>query len=231
MTPAVAAPSRARRRPRARGRPAAADSAALPGHLLDAAQQVFVDHGYARATMDAIARAAGVTRKTLYARWPNKAEVMREVVNRLLDAALAPSGAAASQAAPADPRRLLLEVGRELGEVSSSPQVAGLNRLILAEAARLPELARLFVDLYERAIDKVGAVLTLLRAQGHLPGITDLRAAATLFIEMTASVPRLRAMLGLPPARAQLDAQVRVAVDLFIAGYGGKATRTSSSGA
>ena len=46
--------------------------------------------GYARATMDAIAKAAGASRKTIYARYANKAEVLTAVVNRLLDTALAP---------------------------------------------------------------------------------------------------------------------------------------------
>jgi TetR/AcrR family transcriptional regulator, mexJK operon transcriptional repressor len=210
---------------RTQGRPSAADAAALPQHLLDAALQVFIESGYARASMDAIARAAGTSRKTLYARHANKAEVLAAVVGRLLDSALAPHQVHAAQSASHDPREVLLQIARELADLSSSPQVGGLNRLMLAEAPQVPVLARLFADLYERAIDSVSVALNLLHAEGHLPGLDDVRVTATLFIEMSASVPRLRAMLGQPLSRAQIDHQAQAAVDLLLAACGVRTRR------
>lgn len=208
---------------RTQGRPSAADAAALPQRLLDAALQVFIESGYARASMEAIAGAAGVSRKTLYARHANKAEVLAAVVGRLIEDALAPHEAQTTHSGSHDPQDLLLQIARELASLSSSPQVAGLNRLILAEAAQVPVLARLFADLYERAIDSVSVALNMLRAEGHLPRLKDVRLAATLFIEMSASVPRLRAMLGQPLSRGQIDAQAQAAVDLLMAAYGTRA--------
>jgi len=87
----------------------------------DAAQSVFIELGYARTTMDSIARAAGASRKTLYARYANKAEMLTAVVNRLLDAALAPHEAPpAAEPAPREPRALLLQLSHELS--SSRPR-------------------------------------------------------------------------------------------------------------
>lgn len=205
---------------RSQGRPSAAEAAALPLRLLDAALLVFTESGYARASMDAIARAAGISRKTLYARYANKAEVLAAVVGRLLDSALGPPPTRAAHTATHDPRALLLALAQDLARLSSSPQVAGLNRLILAEAAHVPALARLFADIYERAIDAVNAVLVGLRDAGHLSRLDDVRMAATLFIEMSASVPRLRAMLGQPMSSPQIDLQARAAADLLMAAYG-----------
>lgn len=213
-SPAAAGVSR-----RPQGRPSAADAAALPHQLLDAALQVFIERGYARASMDAVARTAGVSRKTLYARYASKAEVLTAVVNRLLESSLGPSQPAVVSNSQFDPRQALLALSRELANLSSSGSVAGLNRLILAEAPHVPVLARLFADVYERAIDAVSTVLIQLRDAGHLHGLDDVRLAATLFIEMSASVPRLRAMLGQPMPRVQMDAQTRAAVDLFMSAY------------
>lgn len=204
---------------RTQGRPSAAEAAALPQRLLDAGLQVFTEHGYARASMDAIARTAGISRKTLYARYASKAEVLAAVVDRLLDSSLGPNPPA-QRTSNHDPRQSLLTLARELASLSSSAPAAGLNRLILAEAAHVPVLARLFADIYERAIDAVSAVLIRLRDAGQLRGLDDVRLAATLFIEMSASVPRLRAVLGQPMSRLQIDAQAQAAVDMVMGAYG-----------
>src|SRR5438270_1881577 len=49
--------------------------------ILDAAQKLFADHGYAATTMEAIAGAAGVATDTVYATFRNKAGVLRELLN------------------------------------------------------------------------------------------------------------------------------------------------------
>jgi AcrR family transcriptional regulator len=205
---------------RTQGRPSAAEAAELPQRLLDAALLVFTEIGYARASMDAIARAAGISRKTLYARYANKAEVLAAVVGRLLDSSLGPRPPEAGHPAIQDPRAVLLSLAQDLANLSSSPQVAGINRLILAEATRVPALARLFADIYERAIDTVSAVLSNLRGAGYLARLDNVRMAATSFIEMSASVPRIRAVLGQPMSRRQIEMQAQGATDLLLAAYG-----------
>ena len=49
--------------------------------ILDAAQKLFADHGYAATTVEAIAGAAGVATDTVYATFRNKAGVLRELLN------------------------------------------------------------------------------------------------------------------------------------------------------
>jgi AcrR family transcriptional regulator len=210
-----------KRRPKGPGRLSAEETALLSGRLLDAAQSVFIEMGYARATMDAIAKEAGASRKTIYARYANKAEVLTAVVNRLLDTALAPHEAVpVSAPAVREPRALLMQIAHEISGLSSTPQVAGLNRLIMAEAAQVPELAQLFINLHERATDNIGRSLERLKADGHLAHLPPTNLAAMLFIEMVDSVPRLRALLGKPLSKRETEALITTAVDLFLRGCG-----------
>jgi AcrR family transcriptional regulator len=206
-------------KPRGPGRLTAAETALLEPRLLDAAETVFIEQGYARATMEEIARLAGAGRKTLYARYANKAEVLTAVVDRLLDAAMAPHKEdVRARPARRDARALLLQIARELATLSEAPHVAGINRLIFAEALQAPDLARLFLDLHARATDDVRTNLEQLRDEGALPRLPNSRLAAVIFIEMTASMPRLRALLGAPLSRRETNDLTAAAVDIFLHG-------------
>jgi AcrR family transcriptional regulator len=50
--------------------------------ILDAAHQLFMERGYAGATIDAIAQGAGVALKTVYAVFENKRNILLELLNR-----------------------------------------------------------------------------------------------------------------------------------------------------
>ena len=208
-------------KPRGPGRISAEETAQLDSRFLDVAETLFVEQGYARVTMDEIARRSSATRRTLYARYANKAEVLTAVVNRLLDAAIAPH----QQQTPArpssrDPRSLLLQIARELATLSADARAAGINRLIFAEALQTPDLARQFLDLHARATSDVKANLESLRDNGALPRLPNSRLAAVIFIEMVASMPRLRALLGAPLTRKETNDLTAAAVDIFLHGCG-----------
>lgn len=51
--------------------------------ILDAAEDCLLEHGYARTSLEAIAKGAGVTRGAVYWHFRNKAEVLDEVINRV----------------------------------------------------------------------------------------------------------------------------------------------------
>lgn len=53
--------------------------------VLDAAERVFEQYGARRANVDDIAREAGVSRSTLYRRYPNKEALLAAVVVRAVD--------------------------------------------------------------------------------------------------------------------------------------------------
>jgi TetR/AcrR family transcriptional repressor of mexJK operon len=208
------------------GRLPAAEAAQIPERLLDAATTLFTRVGYSKTSMEAIAKQAGASSKTIYSRFANKEEMLQAVVKRLFDRAMSGEASVDNAAqASADPRSFLLEVGRDLADLSRTPAAAGLNRLIMAEAFQVPELARLFLGLHERACGIVREVLQRWRASGALPDVEDPDLAATLFVEMVASIPRLRALLGKPLRKEEVDRLVTSAVDLFLRGCGYRTDR------
>src|SRR5262249_5718225 len=131
--------------------------------LLDAAEAVFLDQGYTRATIEEIAKAAGITRRTLYARYANKEEIFDAAVRRLLDA-----GVSYPRVEPRgkedNPRALLLRLAKDLIALLETPQMVRIYRLIFAEGDKMPELARMSAELYDREAETVVAVLEALRA-------------------------------------------------------------------
>ena len=68
--------------------------------ILDAAQRVFEQYGARRANVEDVARAAGISRSTLYRAYPNKEALLDAVLVRQLDAFLAELDKVASGLAP-----------------------------------------------------------------------------------------------------------------------------------
>jgi AcrR family transcriptional regulator len=73
-------------RARGKGRPKLTEAAEIDRAIRDAALQLLLEHGEA-ATMHAIALAAGISRKSLYARYPNKGQLILAVIGELLQGA------------------------------------------------------------------------------------------------------------------------------------------------
>ncbi len=62
--------------------------------LLKAALEIFARYGYRKASMDEVARAAGLSRQGLYLHFPSKELLFREVLNFLIDRTLGAGKAA-----------------------------------------------------------------------------------------------------------------------------------------
>jgi len=210
-------------KPRARGpgRLSTEETVLLENRLLDAAEAVFLEQGYARATIGAIAKASGATRKTIYARYANKGVIFDAAVRRLLDAGV-PLPHVRTHVREGNPRAMLLRLAKDLIGLLETPQMVRIYRLIFAEGEQMPELARMSAELYDREADAVVAMLEALRATGKFPGMPSPRMAAVMFIELVSSTARLRALAGPGAAlpRAQAERYVIGAVDFFLAGCG-----------
>jgi TetR/AcrR family transcriptional repressor of mexJK operon len=60
--------------------------AQLADQILDAAQHLFLDQGFETTTVEEIAARIGATKRTIYVRFADKAQLFRAVVTRVLDA-------------------------------------------------------------------------------------------------------------------------------------------------
>jgi TetR/AcrR family transcriptional regulator, mexJK operon transcriptional repressor len=207
-----------KKRKSVRGRPPTEEVAARAERLLDVAPEVFLEQGFTGASMSEIARRAGASKQTLYARYPSKAALFAALVERKagrLFEAIGPLGEGRGL------RDTLVHCGSSLLELILSEDARGVHRVVIAECMEFPELGEIF---WERGPGRTRAMLAnYLRAQQKLGNIQcgDPEQAVEIFIGLLVSGASLRAWLGLPPTFAKTPAQrrswVNFAVDTFLA--------------
>jgi AcrR family transcriptional regulator len=150
MKPLRPAPSR-------RGRPPTSQ-ADRARRILDAAEQVFTTTGYGAATMEAVAHAAGMSKKTLYELYPDKQRLFAAVIVAADDFPWEDN----LRTPLADPRHELRHRLLASARFVLSPRQIRLTRLLIAEAAHAPELAD---DFHARVMAKCQTYLAAVLAQ------------------------------------------------------------------
>jgi TetR/AcrR family transcriptional regulator, mexJK operon transcriptional repressor len=207
------------RRPAARGhggRPSRVESAQLSDRILDVATALFLGDGFGATSIEAVARRAGISKRTFYHRFRGKEELFEAVVRRLVER-WTPSFDGTLLEAP-NLAEALREIAAYMLDVALTPQALALHRIMIAEAERFPALARILDELGQTAgVARIAHDLEQRIAAGEI-GPIDPRLAAEQFITMTVTGPRRRAMgLGTPfsPAerRCWIDATVRLFLD------------------
>jgi AcrR family transcriptional regulator len=207
-------PARARR-----GRPCQIAEPERRQRLLDAAECVFFELGYSSASMDDIARRAGMSKKTLYRLFETKESLFAALVaarRAVLEAMIAGNACADNDSAEDVLRSYLGKVARFV----LAPRQAALYRLVIAESLRAPELAHAF---YREGPCKVRAVLEQWLARQHLSGalhVTDPQRDAGMVCSMVIAELQMRLLVGEVHAldNSLIDATVNRAVDLFLKG-------------
>jgi TetR/AcrR family transcriptional regulator, mexJK operon transcriptional repressor len=117
---------------RKRGRPTAAERQAREAEILSAALGVFLSFGFGDSTIDELAVAARVTKRTVYAYFGDKAGLFQAMVKDL----------AKGVSLDAPYSHLTLEdLATRIVYRVHSDELVGLHRLVIAEAGRFPELA------------------------------------------------------------------------------------------
>jgi TetR/AcrR family transcriptional regulator, mexJK operon transcriptional repressor len=183
----------------------------LTERVLDAATDLFLRDGYGTTSLEAVAAAAGVSKRTLYARFSGKAALLQIVVARLVtnwlpafDAEIGHGGGL---------YETLLGSARVMLATALTPQALGLYRLIVAEIGRFPELASIMREA------GAGAGTERLAAVMAAAGAADPIWAAEQFMTLVLSVPQRRGLgLGPPLDKAGQEAWAKRAVDLFLGG-------------
>ncbi len=206
------------------GRPTREEAAVRDRRILDTAAAMFERRGYEGTTIDALAEAAGVGKPTLYARFGDKNGLFAAVFRMRVEAVLAPVAAEATAAAeahePADLPQVLRTIGILLLQRSLLPDTVALSRIIVAEAGRFPELARLsHVEGWLRCLGLVADLLRSYDATGAITVGPDVEEAADLFLSLIMGRKQRAAMLGLPaPDLAAITRRVTRCVDIFLNG-------------
>jgi TetR/AcrR family transcriptional regulator, mexJK operon transcriptional repressor len=170
-------------------------AALLDTTILDAATSAFLADGYAATTIEAIAKACGVAKRTIYARWSGKPALFRAVLERLMGRWLSSTG---EWPEASDLEAALSDAAARILAVALTPEAIALYRLLIAESARFPELPlMLHQSGASEGTARIAALLNRAIADGTLPP-QDTTFAAEQFLHLLLAGPQRRA-LGLGP--------------------------------
>lgn len=185
--------------------------------ILAAAMQLFTELGYHTTSLARVAEAADVSKATLFKQFPTKDDLVAAIVADYWE-----TGGAAEVVPPTgDPRAGLSALGRRYAQLIGGHQMAGLFRMVIAEAPRFPELARMQFDLGKAPFfDHVRAYLQAETDAGVLR-VADPVVAATQFLGMISNHvlwPRLL-LVDWTVTTADVDRVVDEAVETMLARY------------
>ena len=191
------------------------------------ATPLFLSHGYGATSIEEVAKQARMSKRTVYSRFRDKAELFGAVVHRLVERLRPPNSAPEQFFEGVSLEAILQRLGRLILRAALSPPALALHRVIVAEATRFPELAAAVNQEGTRrdAIRRIAALLEREASPGALRA-GKAEFAAEQFLHMLVAGPQRRALgLGTPMSDAELDAWASDAVDLFLDGCRGAAAR------
>ncbi|TAJ30397.1 TetR/AcrR family transcriptional regulator [Bosea sp. (in: a-proteobacteria)] len=154
------------------GRPTREQAGVLEMQILEGARSVFCRSGFANASLEEIALRLGVSKHTIYRRFPNKAALLDAVVEQDLGRFRAALVAAAKEGSGAlDALRRM--AGRYV-RIGSSRDYAAFYLSVSAEAALSATLRGRLAEWSRSALEPLVAALAEAQASGALrPGHTE----------------------------------------------------------
>jgi AcrR family transcriptional regulator len=200
------------------GRPRVRPDGETRQAIYEAAHYEFTGSGYAGTSMETVAYRAGVSTKTLYRLFPNKAALFEGTMSDRLDRLL--SDVNLDTADHADIEETLCGALITCTNLALDAELVALQRMVLQEAGKFPDIAGTFyANAIERTVMALAGWLRVQQTRG-LIALDDVEEAAGMLLGMVASAPRRAAIFGrLPlPSRSQIEARVRTCAALFLRG-------------
>jgi len=201
------------------GRPKSEEKRQL---ILEAATALFLEKGLQGASMDAVAREAGVSKQTVYSHFENK----DALYSACIKAKVASYGFEEAEFADVgEPGEALFVVVKRFIALIFDPEVVAMHRIVMAEAASHPRIASLFYESGPGAVQTaVDLFLQYLVARGALRP-HDTSYAAKQLLNMAFGHFHLQLQFGLiqQVPEPELDAHLRQVVADFLVLYGSEA--------
>ena len=189
------------------------------GAILDAAARLFLEQGFERTTVDAIAAQAGVSKLTVYSHFEGKEGLFRALI---IDKCAEHFGANDFVALAAlGPPAALQHIAQAFTTLMFHPDVVALHRVLATAAAHDSTMNQTF---WETGPASLLAALTHLLQCFHAQGVLWVEhpaRAADQFFALLKGADHLRAILnvGVAPASPQLAAYATAAVEMFLRAY------------
>lgn len=143
--------------------------------IVAAAERLFLERGFGAVSMDELAEAAGVARRTLYNQFASKEEIFREMlrgVSDQLEGAFPPG--IETQGDVEDVLRL---IANAILGLHMQPGYLGFLRMLVADARQFPWIAQAFAAVMEPQNERLTRYLAHLTAMGILDCRNPLLAA------------------------------------------------------
>ena len=191
---------------------------ARPEELIAAALDEFVERGYEAAKLADVARRAGVTKGTIYLYFESKEALFKAVVRETIVPVIA-QGEALARSFTGSARELLEQLVREYWRLVGETALAGIPKLMMAEAATFPELTRFYYDeVVTRGHRLMAGVIERGIKNGEFRPV-DVRVAAKLAMSplMHAVVAR-RAFASCMPEGFNVQQYLDTHIDLYLHG-------------
>ncbi|PCJ06456.1 MAG: TetR family transcriptional regulator [Rhodobacteraceae bacterium] len=188
--------------------------------VLEGARDVFMADGFEGASVDDIARAAGVSKATLYSYFPDKRLLFMEVARH--ECARQAGDAVDLVEACCTPQQVLQVAARHILSVILSDFGQKMFRICVAEADRFPDLGRQFYESGPMVVRaRVKEYLELATGRGELK-IEDFDLAADQLAELCKAdlFPRLVFNIDTEFTEAERERVITGAVETFLARYG-----------
>ena len=186
--------------------------------LINAATRVFLREGYGLASIDKVAAEAGVSTRTIYERYKNKADLLGAVIGRLVDRMS--TVLSTLDLNRLEPKAALGVIAEIITDRARDPDAVALFRIVATEAHRFPELASKMRENNKLCVDNVVANYLRAGATQGLLKLADPDRAATLFLQMICSELHDRLLFGGEAEVATFDFNSHVdhVIDLFLLG-------------
>jgi TetR/AcrR family transcriptional repressor of mexJK operon len=199
------------------GRPTREIAQRRQEELLERALEMFSEHGFELTTIDAIAASLNMTKRTIYARYKDKAALFEAAVKRAIERWFIPLETLRA----ADTGKLettLVAIGRIRLANNLGPEGVRLQRIVTAEAFRFPEVYRSYDTASMTVIHFLIEIFDKYRQDEPGDWFADSELAASAFLSVVNAPARRAILSGHTPRPAKLDAFVKNTVHLFLNG-------------
>ena len=186
--------------------------------IIDGARRVFMDLGFDGASMGEIARAAGVSKGTLYVYFADKNRLFEAIVEQ----EILEQGQVTFNLDPArDVPTTLMDFGQAYINLLCRPGGGSATRTVMAIAERMPEVGRRFYDnVIMLTVSRLAFYLEARASLGDL-AIEDFQLAAMQFLQLCQASLFMPFVFQAapPPSPEQIARVVESAARMFLAAY------------
>ncbi|NJP97750.1 TetR/AcrR family transcriptional regulator [Nonomuraea sp. FMUSA5-5] len=182
-----------------------------------AAKTLFLRHGFANVSTAALAKEAGVSKETLYTRYPSKEAVLADVLEHLITTTEELPVATTVITCRTDLERELRNFADKLLAGLMDREYMELARIVIAETPRLPHVGETFrSSVPDRALGVAEGLLAAARDAGVIEDM-DLRNAARMLVSPLVIHALTQVLLVAPGTEQPVETfDVDACVSLFL---------------